>query len=315
MQKEAGAAGITCAKLGEVEALVEAGVYDDIFIAHEIVGPLKTARLVKLMERAKMRVGVDTVEAAAGLNAAMSEAGKTLDVIIELNTGQDRAGVKPREEALRLAETIRAEMPHLRVAGLFTHEGHAGATPEPDKLRDTAQRAGADIVATAELLREHNFDIETVSVGSTPAAFATTTVEGLTEMRPGTYVFNDATYFRLGTQPEECATRVLATVVSRPAPDRAVLDCGSKVLTSDAAIGRPGFGYIVEYPDAVIARLSEEHGVVELPPSAQGMKVGEKVEVIPNHICPAVNLADELYLIRDGRVAETWPVIARGKSR
>jgi D-serine deaminase-like pyridoxal phosphate-dependent protein len=154
-----------------------------------------------------------------------------------------------------------------------------------------------------------------VSVGSTPAAFATTTVEGVTEMRPGTYVFNDNTGFRIGTKPEDCALRILATVTSRPAPDRAVVDAGSKVLTSDPSVGRPGHGYIVEYPDAVIERLSEEHGVVRLPESARGMKVGDKVEIIPNHVCPTVNLQDELYLVRDGELAETWPVIARGKVR
>jgi D-serine deaminase-like pyridoxal phosphate-dependent protein len=134
-------------------------------------------------------------------------------------------------------------------------------------------------------------------------------------MRPGTYVFNDATYFRLGIKPEDCALRILATVTSRTAPDRAVLDCGSKVLTMDPAIGRPGYGYIVEYPDAQIVGLSEEHGWVRLPESLQGMQVGEKVQVIPNHVCPSVNLADELYLVRDEQVVDTWPVIARGKTR
>jgi D-serine deaminase-like pyridoxal phosphate-dependent protein len=315
MQKAAGAPGITCAKLGEAEALVDAGVYDDIFIANQIVGPLKSARLVRLMDRARVRVAVDTVEVAAGLNQAMAAAGTTLDVVIELNTGQGRAGILPGEETLRLAETIRAEMPNLRIVGVMTHEGHAGATPAPDALRQTAVNAGTDVVATAELLREHGFDISVVSVGSTPAARATTTVEGITEMRPGTYVFNDNTYFRLGVQPDDCACRVLATVTSRPSPERAILDCGSKVLTSDRSIGREGYGYIVEYPEAEIVALSEEHGWVRLPESCRGMKVGEKVEVIPNHICPAVNLQDELYLIRDGELTETWPVIARGKSR
>lgn len=314
LQREAGSTGITCAKLGEAEALVEAGAYDDFFIANQIVGPLKTQRLVKLMDRAKVRVSVDTPEVAAGLDAAMAEAGKTLDVIIELNTGQDRAGVKP-DEALGLAETIRAEMPNLRVIGLMTHEGQVNSTDGIAGMTEVAHAAGADIVQTAEVLREHGFDITVVSVGSTPAAFTTTTVEGVTEMRPGTYVFNDRAYFRFGINPDDCALRILATVSSRPAPDRAVLDAGSKVLTSDLAPDRPGHGHIVDYPDAVIERISEEHGVVRLPESARGLKVGDKVEIIPNHVCPTVNLQDELYLIRDGEVVETWPVIARGKSR
>jgi D-serine deaminase-like pyridoxal phosphate-dependent protein len=315
MQKERGSTGITCAKLGEAEALLEAGAYDDFFIANQIVGPIKLRRLVQLMERAKVRVAVDTPEVAAGLNQAMADAGKTLDVIIELNTGQDRAGVKPGDEALKLAETIRSEMPNLRVVGLMTHEGHVNSTDGVDSMTKTAKAAGAEIVETAELLREHGFEIPVVSVGSTPAAFATTTVEGVTEMRPGTYVFNDRNYLRYGIKPEDCALRILATVTSRPAPDRAIIDAGSKTLTSDVNAANPGHGLIVEYPDAVIERISEEHGVVILPPSAQGLKVGDKVEVIPNHVCPTVNLQDELYLVRDGEVVETWPVIARGKVR
>lgn len=314
MQRGLGASGITCAKLGEAEALADAGAYDDFFIANQIVGPIKLKRLVALMERATVRVAVDTADVARGLNRAMEEAGKTLDVVIELNTGQDRAGVRP-EEALELAETIRAGMPWLRVVGLMTHEGHVNYADGVDGMTRVATAAGTDIVRAAEQLREHGFDITVVSVGSTPAAFTTTTIDGVTEMRPGTYVFNDAAYLRFGITPEDCALRVLATVTSRPAPDRAIIDAGSKVLTSDKAAGREGHGLIVEYPDAVIERLSEEHGVVVLPEAAQGLRVGDKVEVIPNHVCPTVNLQDELYLVRDGAVVDTWPVIARGRSR
>lgn len=313
-QKALGASGITVAKIGEAEALVDAGVYDDFFIANEIVGPIKHKRLLALMERAKVRVAVDTVDVARGLDGALGAAGKTLDVVIELNTGQNRAGVRP-DEALGLAETIRNEMPNLRVVGLMTHEGHAGATVDPAGIVSTGIAAGTAITETAEQLREHGFDISVVSVGSTPAAKHTTTIEGITEMRPGTYVFYDNSGFRFGVKPEDCALRILATVTSRPAPDRAILDCGSKTLTSDKSIGREGHGYIVEYPEAEIISLSEEHGWLRLPESAQKMKVGDKVEVIPNHVCPAVNLQDEMYLIRNGEVAETWPVIARGKVR
>ncbi len=315
MQKDLGASGMTCAKLGEAEALVDAGVYDDIFIAHELVGPLKMARLVALMDRARIRVNVDTIDSARGLNAAMAAAGKTLDVVIELNTGQDRAGVKPGEEALGLAKAIRDELPNLRVVGVMTHEGQVNATDGMESMTTTALAAGTDVVACAELLREHGFDISVVSVGSTPASFTTTTIDGITEMRPGTYVFNDRAYFRFGITPDDCALRILATVVSRPAPDRAILDAGSKTLALDLSPDAVGHGLIVEYPDAVIARVSEEHGVVILPEGMQGMQVGEKVQIIPNHVCPTVNLQDELFLLREGKVIGTIPVIARGKVR
>ncbi|MEZ4522495.1 MAG: alanine racemase [Thermomicrobiales bacterium] len=315
MQLESGAIGITCAKLGEAEVLVDSGVTDNIFIANQIVGPLKTARLVKLMDKATMRVAVDSFEVAEGLNKAMAEAGKTLDIVIEVNTGQARAGILV-PEVLPLAERIRDELPQLRVIGVMTHEGHAGAADDVAQLEERANDAGRKIVEVAGILRDAGFDITAVSVGSTPAAFVTTETDGITEMRPGTYVFQDNTIFRFGWHgPENCALRILATVTSRPAPDRAILDTGSKVLTMDPSKWKPGYGYIVEYPDAVIENVSEEHGWVRLPESMQGMKIGEKVQIIPNHVCPTVNLANELYLVRDDEVVETWPVIARGKVR
>lgn len=315
MQQASGAIGITCAKLGEAEALVEAGVFDDFFIANQLVGPKKMERLVRLMDQVRMRVAVDSVAGAQGLQDAIAAAGKSLDVIIELNTGQNRAGVLP-DEVLPLAKTIRADMPNLRVIGLMTHEGHAGKAESNEELHDVSLDAGGKMVATAELLREHGFDLTTVSVGSTPAAFETTTVDGVTEMRPGTYVFQDNTIFRFGTiGPDDCALRILATVTSRPAPDRALIDAGSKVLTTEPSQWRDGFGYIVEYPDAEIMSLSEEHGWLRLPASAQGIQIGEKIEIIPNHVCPTVNLTDELYVIRNGELVETWTVIGRGRSR
>jgi D-serine deaminase-like pyridoxal phosphate-dependent protein len=316
LQKESGAVGITCAKLGEAEVIADAGLFDSIFIANQIVGPLKTRRLAALMDRVRhVRVAVDSVDVAEGLQAAMAEAGKTLEVVIELNTGQGRAGVLP-DEALGLAEVIRNRMPNLNLVGVMTHEGHSAKAKSEEDLLEITQDAGHKIVETAELLREHGFDVQVVSVGSTPGAYGTTTIEGITEMRPGTYVFRDAASFlfdRFG--PENCALRILATVTSRPAKDRAIIDAGSKVLTNDAAAGRTGHGYILEYPEAQIFSLSEEHGWVRLPDSAQDIKIGEKVHVIPNHVCPTVNLTNELYLIRDGELVETWPVIARGKSR
>jgi D-serine deaminase-like pyridoxal phosphate-dependent protein len=154
-----------------------------------------------------------------------------------------------------------------------------------------------------------------VSVGSTPASWFTPRVPEITEMRPGTYVFHDNNAFRHGRiGPDRCAARVVATVVSRPASDRAIIDAGSKALALDPSPSHPGHGFIVGHPGATIARLSEEHGVVTLPPMEHGFDVGDRVEIIPNHICPAVNLTDELVVIHNGHVVDHWPVAARWNS-
>ncbi|MEJ7763564.1 MAG: alanine racemase [Thermomicrobiales bacterium] len=312
MQMAAGAIGVTCAKLGEAEVMVDAGV-TDVLMAYPTVGEAKTLRLLALLDRARVTVAVDSREAAAGLNQAMAARDRILDVYLEVNTGQDRAGVRPGDEVITLAREM-ARMPGLRLAGIMTHEGQANAAA-PEDLEETALAAGRALVETAETLRGMGIPVGAVSVGSTPAARYTPTVAGITEMRPGTYVFNDNSAFRYGRLgPDDCALRVLATVISRPAPDRAVIDAGSKTLTMDGSLAVPGHGYVVGHPHATVARLSEEHGVVTLDRD-EGFRVGDRVEIIPNHVCPAVNLQDELFIIDDGRLSEVWTVAARGKVR
>ena len=197
----------------------------------------------------------------------------------------------------------------------MSHEGQANVAP-PDQIERVALAAGRALVDTAERIRAHGVAISVVSVGSTPAASYTPTVPGVTEMRPGTYVFKDTTAFRYGIYgPDRCAARILATVVSHPAPDRAIVDAGSKTLALDKSSGHPGHGYIVGHEGAVIDRLSEEHGVVILPSDDPGLCIGERVEIIPNHVCPSVNLLDELCIVRNGRVTDVWTIAARGKVR
>ncbi|HEV2107179.1 MAG TPA: alanine racemase [Thermomicrobiales bacterium] len=314
LQLAAGAVGLTCAKLGEAEIMVGLAGADDVLLAYPTVGETKIARLLALMERARITVALDSREAGRALCQAMAAQDRILDVYVEVNTGQDRAGAHFGDEAVSLAKDL-ARIPGLRVIGIMTHEGQANAA-EPDQLESVALEAGRAIVATAEAIRAAGIDIQEVSVGSTPAAKFTPTVPGVTEMRPGTYVFNDNSAFRHGrTGPEDCALHILATVVSRPAPDRAVIDAGSKTLTMDPSKSHPGHGYIVGHPNARIARISEEHGVVLLPEGEDGFHVGHRVEIIPNHVCPAVNLQDQLFILRDGRLADVWDIAARGKVR
>jgi D-serine deaminase-like pyridoxal phosphate-dependent protein len=316
MQHEAGIQGVTCAKLGEAEALVDSGVVNDVLLGYQIVGPRKIERLLALMERAKVTVAVDGVPVAESLSEACVADGKVLDVYIEMNTGLNRAGLLPGEETLCLAKEV-VTMPGLNFRGIMTHEGHVAKSRNQDELREVAHAAGRAMVDTAELLRANDVPVEVVSVGSTPAAFATTEIDGITEMRPGTYVFYDNASFRFGRiGPDRCALRVLTTVISRPSPDRAVVDAGSKTLTMDAAPpGRTGHGYVVEIPDAVVARLSEEHGVIEFAAPNNELSVGDVVEIIPNHVCPTVNLQNELFALCEDGTIDTWPVIARGAVR
>jgi D-serine deaminase-like pyridoxal phosphate-dependent protein len=314
MQIEAGAIGLTCAKLGEAEVFVDKGGVTDILVAYPIVGDIKIRRLLNLLDRAHISVAVDTHEAAVALSQAIAARDRALDIYLEVNTGQDRAGARAGQEAVDLAVRI-SSLPGLRLVGVMTHEGHAGFSV-PDEIASIAENAGRALVETADRIRDQGIALSHVSVGSTPSSWFTPRVPGITEMRPGTYVFHDNNAFRHGRiGPDRCAARVVATVVSRPALDRAIIDAGSKALALDPSPSHPGHGYIVQHQNATIVRLSEEHGVVALPVDETGFDVGNRVEIIPNHICPAVNLTDELVVVRDGHEVDRWPVAARGKVR
>jgi D-serine deaminase-like pyridoxal phosphate-dependent protein len=315
LQVAAGAIGVTCAKVGEAEVMVnEAGIHD-VLLAYPTIGNPKIRRLKPLLKKARIVVAVDSIEAATMLSAAFAdEDNLRLEVMLEVNTGQNRSGVMVGDEAVEKALLI-ARMANLELVGIMTHEGQVNSAG-PDEIERLAIEAGMALVQTAERIREHGIPLPTVSVGSTPAATFTPTVSGITEMRPGTYVFNDNSVFKNGRiGPQDCAARFVATVVSRAAADRCVLDTGAKSLAMDPSRSHKGHGYVVGHPDVVISKLSEEHGVCELPAGEEGFNVGDRVEIIPNHICPTVNLMDEMLIARDGKIIDTWKVAARGKVR
>jgi D-serine deaminase-like pyridoxal phosphate-dependent protein len=314
LQIAAGAIGITCAKVGEAEVMVhEAGV-QDVLIAYPTVGITKFERLVALMDKARIVQAIDSLAAAKMLSQTMTRFDVHMDVMIEVNTGQNRSGVTHGGDTIALAREI-ARMPNLDLVGIMTHEGHANSAA-PEDIERIATQAGKDMVATANAIRAEGIELTTISVGSTPAAFITPRVEGVTEMRPGTYVFNDTSALRYGQLGiDDMAARFAATVVSRPAADRAILDSGAKSLAMDPSKGHAGHGYIVDHPEAIITKLSEEHAIVQLPEGETGFEVGDRVEVVPNHVCPTVNLMDEMLIVRDGHVVDTWKIAARGKVR
>ena len=321
LQVKAGAAGITVAKVGEAEVMADAGL-DDILIANQVVGAAKMGRIVELARRVRLAVLVDSLDGVQVLERAFAAAGDRIDVLIEVDTGKGRCGLTETAEIATLADAI-GDAPHVRLRGVETHEGHVptGAM-NAHQMEQRAITAGRRVAEVAEVLGGGGHAVEEVSVGSTPAAPWTASVAGVTEMRPGTYVFNDVNQMAIdqaGT--DDCALSVLATVISRPAHDRAVIDAGSKSLFSEAARvgfaleGYEGFGYIREVPAARIVSLSEEHGVVRIPGGIAFPAIGECVEIIPNHVCPAVNLHEEFYAVDGDDVVEVWPISARGRVR
>jgi D-serine deaminase-like pyridoxal phosphate-dependent protein len=314
-QLEAGAAGITVAKLSEAEVMVDGGI-EDIFIAYPLVTEAKIRQAVWLGERVRLIVGVDSLEGARRLSEAAE--GRNLEVRLEVDTGLRRTGI-PRDEAVGLAGEIES-MGNLDLTGIYTYRGAVLGGSKTLELEKAGLEEGRVMVSLAEQMRERGIRIEDVSVGSTPTAEYVAKVEGVTEIRPGTYVFYDRMQARLGAcSLDDCAAVVVCTVVSRPTRDLAIIDGGSKTFATDVAPGAEplnleGYGHIVGYPDAVLERLTEEHGMLSLDEDCD-LEVGDTLQIIPNHICSTVNLHDQVYLVgEDGAVEETR-VAARGKVR
>jgi D-serine deaminase-like pyridoxal phosphate-dependent protein len=313
-QLELGASGITVAKIGEAEVMRKHGI-TDILIAYPIVGAQKLKRLEKLATDTEVTVALDSVEAAQGISEVGQRLGRSIPFYIDVDTGLLRCGREPGEQTLRLAEEI-AGLPFIRITGLMTHAGHAyKANSQVEQIRLSRQEGELLVETRTLILDKLGIDIPEISVGSTPTSFHCGEVEGITEIRPGTYVFNDATMISLGlVQAEDCALSIYTTVVSRPSGDRAILDAGSKTLSSDKGAYTEGYGIIKSAPCVRIDRLSEEHGVI-VTPQGFPVAIGDRLEIIPNHVCPTVNLADELIGIRNGKMETLIPIEARGKNK
>jgi D-serine deaminase-like pyridoxal phosphate-dependent protein len=301
-QMAAGAVGITCQKLGEVEVFCDAGVADDVLLTYNILGAAKTDRLMALAKRLRrLAVVLDNETVARGLSEAGIRHGQDVPFLVECDTGFARTGVQTPEAALDLARTA-LRLPRLRFEGLMTFPNR-----DPD-TRVFFERA-------LELFKRAGIPVPVVSGGGTPALATVDRFPMLTEHRAGTCIFNDTMVVASGWATwDDCAMRVRATVVSRPTDARAVIDCGTKVLTSDLYTVK-GYGHLMEYPEAVIVNLSEEHGVVDLTACRERPAVGDVVNVVPNHCCVVSNMVDELHGVRGGKVEETWPVAARGAVR
>lgn len=298
-QLKLGAIGITAQKLGEAEAMADGGL-TDIFLPYNILGAAKLDRLAALHARVTLSVTADSAETIAGY-AARFTADHPLAVLVECDTGARRCGVQTPAEALALARAISAA-PGLHFGGLMSY-------PPQGKLVQV-QRWLTDV---REHLTDAGLPPEIISTGGTPDLMHAAEVDVATEYRPGTYIYSDRMQVGWGHGTiEDCALTVLSTVVSRPTPDRAVLDAGSKALAADPA-PLPGHGHIIAYPDAVVTALSEEHGVVDLAACAEKPRIGEVVRVIPNHACVVTNLFDRVYLMRGETLEEFATITSRGR--
>lgn len=317
LQLECGASGITVAKLGEAEAMANHGIRD-ILIAYPLSGWHKLARLRALMERADVSICLDSIEVARGISEVARDVGRRVPVLVEINTGLDRVGVLPGDEARRLASQV-AGLPGLELSGIMSFEGQAlFVDRSPAGIEKSAVAFGERMVEEANQLRAHGLNVREISVGSTLSANHIVHVEGITELRAGTYVFNDLNQIAFGVGTvETCSLSVLVSVASIPANDRAVIDAGSKTFSSATLehLGMCGFGHIKGHHDLQFARMSEEHGVIHSDGHTNGLKVGDRLEIVPNSASQAVNLADTLYAVRHGTFEREIPVGARGKSQ
>ena len=309
MQLDAGAGGLTLAKVSEAEVFAQAG-FDDIFLAYPIVGAEKARRLLALADRVRVTVGADSAEGARSLGEVFHAAGRRLPVRLKIDCGFHRVGVAP-ERAVEIARRVAA-LPGISLEGVFTFGGQSYGGTSPEEVARIGGEEGRIVSEVAEALREAGLPVAEVSLGSTPTVASAMSQRGVTECRPGNYVYNDFSQVELGTCGEQdCALTVLATVVSVPASDRAVVDAGSKTLSTDPLRPRAeGHGLILGRRSR-IDRLSEEHGVIQVAPG-ESFRVGERVRILPNHACVVVNLHDRLIATRGGRVDQELIVAARG---
>jgi len=312
LQLDCGAQGLTVAKVGEAEIMAAAS--SDVLVAYPAIDPPRIQRLARLARTVTVRVAVDSLPGIEALAGAAQAAGTTIGLLVDLDVGYHRTGVQSPAAALELAQRISDLTPALRLDGLFFYPGQiwSAAAQQVAELG----RVESLLAETIERWRATGLPVEIVSGGSTPTAYQSHLVPSQTEIRPGTYLFNDMNTVRAGFSViEECAAAILCTVVSTAVPGKAVIDAGTKTLTSDRNARFPdsGYGCVLEFPAARIARLSEEHGEIEFSQSSHRPRIGDRVTIVPNHICPCINLQDRVWLQQTNGSLEQLEIDTRGR--
>ena len=311
-QLRRGAVGVTCATPREAEVMSE--VADDVLLAYPAIGTLKARRVIGLPGTTRLTVALDSTRAADDLSDAARETGRRAAVLVECDMGMHRVGVQTPDDAISLARHVAAHR-ELEYAGIAFYPGHIREPVESqdDALRILSERLARMLTA----LQRARLEARVVSGGSTPTAWRTHEIPGVTEMRPGTYIYNDRTTAAIGACAiDDCALTVLATVVSTAVPGQAVIDAGSKSLGREPMRGAEGegFGVILDHEDVIVRAMSEEHGLLDLSTSTWRPAVGDRVRVIPNHVCIVVHLFDIVHGLRGEMIETSWPVAARGRA-
>lgn len=313
-QIAAGAIGVTCAKLGEAEAVIHAGVRD-VLIANQIVGSHKIARLINLAKHSEIMVAVDNPQNVQAISEAASAKGATVRMLVEVNIGMNRCGVESGKHALELANQIQ-QSPNLKFEGLMGYEGHTVARRDFTERDAAAREAIQRLVDAKHYVEKHGVAVSIMSGGGTGTFSITGSNPEMTEVQAGSYIFMDSTYGNVEGVGDkfDCSLSVLATVVSRPSPDRIIVDTGLKVLAKEFGVPQP-----IGINGVEMTGLSEEHGTLKTVGQASDENVslepGDKLEILPSHCCTTVNLHDRYYGIRNGIVESVWEIAARGKAQ
>ncbi len=317
LQTDAGAAGITVAKVGEAEVMAANGL-TDIFIANQIVGRGKLERLRALRPKAKVRLGIDNRHQVDELAAVFAGEPAPIEVLIEIEVGEIRSGIAEEQPLIDLVDYVKSKK-NVLLKGVFSHEGHTYKARDIADCVALAREAQRRTLHMADVVRSRGIPVDTVSIGATPSLMQVDILAGITEIRPGTYIFMDVGQGSALGDFGTCAATVLATVISKPTGERIVIDAGAKALTSQnrstGICATYGYGLVKNSANVRLAGMFDEHGIINDRELSGQLAVGDKIEIIPNHICPCCNLYDKAYLVGDGQTILTLNILCRGKTQ
>ncbi len=317
MQVAAGASGITVAKVGEAEVMAEAGI-TDIFIANEIIGNSKLERIKSLCKKARVIVGIDSLIGIRQIAEVFYKSNSQLEVRIEIEVGEERSGIIKEEDFRALLSELKKH-DCIKLEGIFSHEGHTYFAKSAMECVEMSQESQRRTLKFAEIAEGSGFELETVSIGATPSLLHTGILKGINEIRPGTYILMDDSQAKVIGNYERCAASILTTVISKPTEERLITDSGAKALTAQRRMvgitANAGFGHIKGTEDKFVTDVYDEHGIIYDQELRVLLEIGDKIEIIPNHICPTCNLYDKAYLVSKGQVVKEIPILCRGKSQ